>query len=86
MKKFLGLWRKKNEQQSPSRSRVVACASAPGALICSGCDGYNLQSKDLSKLHRAAAEGDLGELRHLLQKHDLNEQDKAGRWEGAGQG
>uniref|UniRef100_A0A670YU25 Uncharacterized protein n=1 Tax=Pseudonaja textilis TaxID=8673 RepID=A0A670YU25_PSETE len=31
------------------------------------------------KLHRAAAEGDLGELRHLLQKHDLNEQDQAGR-------
>ncbi|XP_039199899.1 ankyrin repeat domain-containing protein 26 isoform X11 [Crotalus tigris] len=79
VKKFLGLGRKKNEQQSPSRSRVVACASAPGALICSGCDGYDLQSKDLSKLHRAAAEGDLGELQHLLQKHDLNEQDKGGR-------
>ncbi|ETE63572.1 Ankyrin repeat domain-containing protein 7, partial [Ophiophagus hannah] len=79
VKKILGLGRKKNGQQSPLRSRVVACASAPGALICSGGDGYNLQNKDLSKLHRAAAEGDLGELRHLLQKHDLNEQDKAGR-------
>ncbi|XP_034286937.1 ankyrin repeat domain-containing protein 26 isoform X6 [Pantherophis guttatus] len=79
VKKILGLGRKKNGRQSPSRSRVVACASAPGALICSGGDGYNLQSKDLNKLHRAAAEGDLGELRHLLQKHDLNEQDKAGR-------
>ncbi|XP_070802709.1 ankyrin repeat domain-containing protein 26 [Pituophis catenifer annectens] len=79
VKKILGLGRKKNGRQSPSRSRVVACASAPGALICSGGDGYNLQTKDLNKLHRAAAEGDLGELRHLLQKHDLNEQDKAGR-------
>lgn len=86
MKKILGLGRKKNGRQSPSRSRVVSCASAPGALICSGGDGYNLQTKDLNKLHRAAAEGDLGELRHLLQKHDLNEQDKAGRWEGAGLG
>uniref|UniRef100_A0A8C5WRK9 Ankyrin repeat domain-containing protein 7 n=1 Tax=Laticauda laticaudata TaxID=8630 RepID=A0A8C5WRK9_LATLA len=82
VKKILGLGRKKNGQQSPLRSRVVACASAPGALICSsssGGDGYNLQNKDLSKLHRAAAEGDLGELRHLLQKHDLNEQDEIGR-------
>ncbi|XP_026568844.1 ankyrin repeat domain-containing protein 26 isoform X2 [Pseudonaja textilis] len=81
VKKILGLGRKKNGRQSPLRSRVVACASAPGALLCSGSggDGYASQNKELSKLHRAAAEGDLGELRHLLQKHDLNEQDQAGR-------
>ncbi|XP_063165588.1 ankyrin repeat domain-containing protein 26 isoform X2 [Candoia aspera] len=79
MKKILGLGRKKKEQQSPSRSRVVASASAPAALGCSGGDSYQVRGRDLNKLHRAAAEGDLGELRHLLQKHDLNEQDKADR-------
>ncbi|KAG8142864.1 hypothetical protein E2320_006050, partial [Naja naja] len=52
VKKILGLGRKKNGQRSPLRSRVAACASAPGALICSGGDGYNLPNKDLSKLHQ----------------------------------
>ncbi|XP_070591896.1 ankyrin repeat domain-containing protein 26-like [Erythrolamprus reginae] len=80
VKKILGLGKKKNEGQCPSLCRVATCASAPGAFICSSSsDGHNLQSKDQSKLHQAAAEGDLGELRHLLQKHDLNEKDNAGR-------
>ncbi|XP_070611337.1 ankyrin repeat domain-containing protein 26-like isoform X2 [Erythrolamprus reginae] len=77
MKKILRLGKKANDRQSPSLNEVpVACASAPGA-ICSG--GYNLEIRDLSKLHRAAAEGDLGEVRNLLRKHSLNERDKAGR-------
>ncbi|XP_032076727.1 LOW QUALITY PROTEIN: ankyrin repeat domain-containing protein 26-like [Thamnophis elegans] len=76
VKRILGLGKKKSERQSPSRSRVVACASA---RLCSGGDGRKLQGKELSKLHRAAAEGDLGELRHLLQKQDINAKDRAGR-------
>ncbi|XP_058045798.1 ankyrin repeat domain-containing protein 26-like isoform X10 [Ahaetulla prasina] len=49
VKRLLRLGKKKNERQSPSRSGVVACASAPGALICSGGGGgYNERDKAVS--------------------------------------
>ncbi|XP_062990125.1 ankyrin repeat domain-containing protein 26-like [Elgaria multicarinata webbii] len=75
MKKILGLGRKRKEQPSPARLGP----SASFGSACAASGGYKVRSKDLGKLHRAAAEGDVGELRQLLQKHDLNEQDKCDR-------
>ncbi|XP_039364933.1 ankyrin repeat domain-containing protein 7 isoform X1 [Mauremys reevesii] len=66
MKKFFGFGKKKKEQSPPSRD------SLPGV-------GYELREKELGKLHRAAASGDLGRLQQLLKKHDINQLDKENR-------
>uniref|UniRef100_A0A8D2LIT5 CCDC144C-like coiled-coil domain-containing protein n=1 Tax=Varanus komodoensis TaxID=61221 RepID=A0A8D2LIT5_VARKO len=83
MKKILRLGRKRKEQQppppSPARCVISAPASCASPFGCAGSGSYKVRSKELGKLHRAAAEGDIGELRQLLQKHDLNEQDRADR-------
>ncbi|KAJ6654091.1 hypothetical protein lerEdw1_007455, partial [Lerista edwardsae] len=74
MKKIFGFGRRKKEQQPAPLSAGAAAASPLGA---SG--GYEVRSKDLSKLHRAAATGDLEKLQQLAKKHDLNQLDKANR-------
>nr|XP_020645335.1 ankyrin repeat domain-containing protein 7 isoform X3 [Pogona vitticeps] len=82
MKKILGLGRMRKEQQrSPAWSRAIASAPAicTSPLGCGGGSSYKMRKRDQGRLHQAVAKGDLGELQRLLQKHDLNEQDKAGR-------
>ncbi|XP_074871091.1 ankyrin repeat domain-containing protein 26 isoform X3 [Carettochelys insculpta] len=69
MKKIFGFGKKKKQQPSQSPSS--------GASVPRG--GYELQEKDLGKLHRAAAGGDLGRLQQLLKKHDINQLDKENR-------
>ncbi|XP_015270799.1 PREDICTED: ankyrin repeat domain-containing protein 26-like [Gekko japonicus] len=73
MKKFFGFARKKEQ---PLGSRSGAASSSLSAAVGGG---YELRSKDLSKLHRAAASGDLEKLQQLMKKHDLNQLDKANR-------
>ncbi|KAM7180276.1 ankyrin repeat domain-containing protein 26 isoform 4-T4 [Macrochelys suwanniensis] len=68
MKKIFGFGKKKKGQSPSSR------ASLPG-----GGGGYELREKELGKLHRAAAGGDLGRLQQLLKKHDINQLDKENR-------
>uniref|UniRef100_A0A8C3XS48 Ankyrin repeat domain 7 n=1 Tax=Chelydra serpentina TaxID=8475 RepID=A0A8C3XS48_CHESE len=53
--------------------RLTLRASLPGG------GGYELREKELGKLHRAAAGGDLGRLQQLLKKHDINQLDKENR-------
>lgn len=81
MKKILRLGRTRKEQQQPlARSRAVASVPTIGTSSLGGGGGsYKMRRRGQGRLHRAAVEGDLGELQHLLQTHDLNEQDKAGR-------
>lgn len=78
MKKIRGFFvrKTKKEQQSSSRSGASTSASPLGA---DGGDGYELWNKDLSKLHRAAAEGDLETFQQQLKKHNMNQLDKANR-------
>ncbi|XP_030404948.1 ankyrin repeat domain-containing protein 7 isoform X12 [Gopherus evgoodei] len=66
MKKIFGFGKKKKGQSPSGR------ASLPGV-------GYELREKELGKLHRAAAGGDLGRLQQLLKKHDINQLDKENR-------
>nr|XP_023964772.1 ankyrin repeat domain-containing protein 26 isoform X3 [Chrysemys picta bellii] len=66
MKKIFGFGKKKKGQSPACR------ASLPGV-------GYELREKELGKLHRAAAGGDLGKLQQLLKKHDVNQLDKENR-------
>ncbi|KYO48503.1 ankyrin repeat domain-containing protein 26 isoform B [Alligator mississippiensis] len=69
MKKIFGFGKKKKGLPSPSKS-----ASLPV-----GSGGYELRERDLGKLHRAAATGDLGKLQQLLRKQDPNQLDKENR-------
>lgn len=41
--------------------------------------GYELKDKDLGKVHKAAAAGDLAKLKLLVKKNDLNQLDKENR-------
>ncbi|XP_026504514.1 ankyrin repeat domain-containing protein 7 isoform X5 [Terrapene carolina triunguis] len=66
MKKIFGFGKKKKGQSPACR------ASLPGV-------GYELREKELGKLHRAAAGGDLGKLQQLLKKHNINQLDKENR-------
>ncbi|XP_014819349.1 PREDICTED: ankyrin repeat domain-containing protein 26-like isoform X3 [Calidris pugnax] len=68
MKRIFGFGRKK-KGQPPSGS-----ASLP-----SPAGAYELRQKDLSKLHRAAASGDLAQVRQGLKKSRIDERDKAER-------
>ncbi|CAM5082732.1 unnamed protein product [Natator depressus] len=70
MKKIFGFGKKKKGQSPSSR------ASLPGVP---GGGGYELREKELGKLHRAAAGGDLGRLQQLLKKNDINQLDKENR-------
>lgn len=67
MKRIFGFGRKK-KGQPPSGSNSLP---SPGA--------YELRQKDLGKLHRAAANGDLIQVRQGLKKYSVDGQDKADR-------
>ena len=41
--------------------------------------GYELKDKDLGKVHKAAAAGDVGKLKQLSKKNDINQLDKENR-------
>lgn len=41
--------------------------------------GYDLKDKDLGKVHKAAAVGDLSKLKQLVKKNDINQLDKENR-------
>ncbi|XP_053114069.1 ankyrin repeat domain-containing protein 26-like isoform X8 [Hemicordylus capensis] len=82
MKKIFGFGKKREKQQSPSRPASGGATASPsggeGGSLSGG--GYEVwRSKDLGKLHRAAATGDLKKLQQLVRKHDLNQLDKANR-------
>ncbi|XP_072210671.1 uncharacterized protein [Excalfactoria chinensis] len=67
MKKIFSFGRKKKDPTPGS----TASARPAGA--------YELNEKDLSKLHRGAAAGDLAQVRRGLKKDDIDERDKAQR-------
>ncbi|CAM5085399.1 unnamed protein product [Eretmochelys imbricata] len=71
MKKIFSFGKRKKGQSPSSR------ASLPG--VPGGGGGYELREKELGKLHRAAAGGDLGRLQQLLKKNDINQLDKENR-------
>ncbi|XP_075283984.1 ankyrin repeat domain-containing protein 26-like isoform X2 [Opisthocomus hoazin] len=70
MKRIFGFGRKRKGQEQPP--------SGSGALPCPA-GAYELRQKDLGKLHRAAASGDLAQVRQGLKKHGIDERDKAER-------
>ncbi|XP_063052762.1 ankyrin repeat domain-containing protein 26 isoform X2 [Engraulis encrasicolus] len=60
---------KKKKGFSPSASETTSVLSA----------GYELKEKDLGKVHKAAASGDVSKLKQLAKKNDLNQLDKENR-------
>ncbi|XP_054679812.1 ankyrin repeat domain-containing protein 26-like isoform X5 [Grus americana] len=68
MKRFFGFGRKR-KGQPPSGSASVPCPAG----------AYEVRQKDLGKLHRAAASGDLARVRQGLKKHGIDGRDKAER-------
>ncbi|XP_062838457.1 ankyrin repeat domain-containing protein 26 isoform X8 [Anolis carolinensis] len=76
MKKMLGLGKKRREPPEPLPLGHAWAGSRLG--LAGGL--YKVRSKELPRLHRAAAEGDLVEVRHLLRRHhDPDERDKSDR-------
>lgn len=74
MRKIFGFGRKRKGQPPPPGGGDAAAAASP----CPGGD-YELRQKELGKLHRAAASGDLAQVRQGLRKHGIDERDKAQR-------
>lgn len=74
MKKLCSFWKRKEEPHSPSSQRRVH----PAGTRTFGDRGCNLRDKDLKKLHKAAAVGDLEKVKEYLQlkKYDVNIQDR----------
>ncbi|XP_075599642.1 ankyrin repeat domain-containing protein 26 isoform X15 [Balearica regulorum gibbericeps] len=68
MKRIFGFGRKR-KGQPPSGSASVPCPAG----------AYELRQKDLGKLHRAAASGDLAQVRQGLKKYGIDGRDKAER-------
>ncbi|KAG7455850.1 hypothetical protein MATL_G00245450 [Megalops atlanticus] len=68
MKKIFS-FAKKKKGFSPSSSDTGSVLSA----------GYEIKEKDLGKLHKAAAAGDLAKLKQLAKKNDLSQLDKDNR-------
>lgn len=68
MKRIFGFGRKKKGQPPPGSASLPYAAGA-----------YELRQKDLGKLHRAAASGDLAQVRQGLRKHGIDGRDKAER-------
>lgn len=74
MKKFCTFWKRKDEPHSPSSQLRIH----PAGIRTFGDPGCNLPDKDLKKLHKAAAVGDLEKVKDYLQlkKYDVNIQDR----------
>ena len=68
MKRIFGFGRKR-KGHPPSGSASLPCPAG----------AYELRQKDLGKLHRAAASGDLAQVRQGLKKHGIDGRDKAER-------
>eukprot|EP00076_Gallus_gallus_P016973 XP_015136534.1 ankyrin repeat domain-containing protein 26 isoform X7 [Gallus gallus] len=68
MKKIFGFGRKKKGDPPPGSTASPCPAGA-----------YELRQKELGKLHRAAAAGDLAQVRQGLKKHGIDGRDKAQR-------
>ena len=68
MKRIFGFGWKKKEQPPPDSASLPCSAGA-----------YELRQKDLGKLHRAAASGDLAQVRQGLKKYGIDGRDKAER-------
>ncbi|XP_030094439.1 ankyrin repeat domain-containing protein 26-like isoform X2 [Serinus canaria] len=68
MKRIFGFGRKR-KGQPPAGSASLPCPAG----------AYELRQKDLGKLHRAAASGDLAQVRQGLRKYDIDGRDKAER-------
>ncbi|KAM6286103.1 ankyrin repeat domain-containing protein 26 isoform 7-T7 [Spheniscus humboldti] len=68
MKRIFGFGRKR-KGQPPSGSASLPCPAG----------AYELRQKDLGKLHRAAASGDLAQVRQGLKKYGIDGRDKAER-------
>ncbi|XP_051466846.1 ankyrin repeat domain-containing protein 26 isoform X10 [Apus apus] len=68
MKRIFGFGRKKKGQPPPGSAAQPSPAGA-----------YELRPKDLGKLHRAAASGDLAQVRQGLKKHGIDGRDGAER-------
>ncbi|XP_067171310.1 ankyrin repeat domain-containing protein 26 isoform X3 [Apteryx mantelli] len=68
MKRFFGFGRKR---KGPPPSGGASPPCNPGA--------YELREKELGKLHRAAASGDLAQARQALKKYSIDGRDKAKR-------
>ncbi|XP_045703312.1 ankyrin repeat domain-containing protein 7 [Phyllostomus hastatus] len=77
MKKLFTLWRRNDEPHTPS-SHLLLHRTSTGPHTQ---PGYNLRYKDLKKLHKAAAVGDLEKVKDYLQikKHDVNIRDRGYR-------
>lgn len=69
MKKIFSFRKKKKENPPPPGGAASPCPSG----------AYELRHKELGKLHRAAATGDLAQVRQRLKKHGIDERDKAQR-------
>ncbi|XP_041444467.1 ankyrin repeat domain-containing protein 26 isoform X2 [Xenopus laevis] len=70
MKKIFSFGKKKKWGSSPNTSDAGSVLSVVG---------YELKDKDLSKLHRAASAGDVGKIKQLIKKQDVNQLDKENR-------
>ncbi|XP_027749469.1 ankyrin repeat domain-containing protein 26-like [Empidonax traillii] len=68
MKRIFGFGRKRKGQPPPGSASLPCPAGA-----------YELREKDLGKLHRAAASGDLAQVRQGLRKYSIDGRDKADR-------
>lgn len=68
MKRIFGFGRKRKGQRPPGSASPRRPSGA-----------YDLRQKDLGKLHRAAACGDLAQVRQGLKKHGVDGRDKAER-------
>ncbi|XP_051651307.1 ankyrin repeat domain-containing protein 26 isoform X8 [Manacus candei] len=68
MKRIFGFGRKRKGQPPPGSASLPCPAGA-----------YELRQKDLGKLHRAAASGDLAQVRQGLRKYGIDGRDKAER-------
>lgn len=60
---------KKKKNFSPNASETASVLSV----------GYELKEKDLGKVHKAAATGDVAKIKQLAKKNDLNQLDKENR-------
>uniref|UniRef100_A0A667YIT4 Si:ch211-272n13.3 n=1 Tax=Myripristis murdjan TaxID=586833 RepID=A0A667YIT4_9TELE len=67
MKKIFNFTKKKKNPSGTPDSRSVLSA------------GYDLKEKDLGKVHKAAAAGDVAKLKQLAKKNDINQLDKENR-------